>query len=562
MEENTESAIYYIKKSFELKNLKLYKEAIEMLYKALSCEDLPFGKHNEIIAQIGDLYMLLKNYERAIEQYEKVLDNDPAHIHSMHQLCEIYFILQNYSKALEIAQNLCKKSQNVENYVNYFRILFKLHLFDEIKELYKGLNEETAKNDEIMYVVSKTEPENKFELLEKIIRINPNNLQAKLDLGILCYEKEDFEYAKTLFDETAAAQNNPKAYYYLGLIYNSQNEHTRAIDNFLKAIKYDKSKVNNYYFELAKAYCDINWLNEAQIALLRSLSILSDATPYADTVDEHYFLLAWIYSKKNDTKNAILNLNLIEPNSHIWGRAQVLANTLKAKEGDIIEAKGNLEKLYETNKDNSMIYSALGEIYKELKLYKKAIEIYKEGLKNFPSSFSFLAEIVGIFIDDKNYDEALKYADDFIKIYPNCPSAHNSLARIYYRQKEYKKALDELLKLVKLDKNNAEAFYFMGLILNDTANPEDALKNLTVALNLNPTKAKYYAQVSRSYNLMENYQDAMLFIKEAIELAPEELSYKKQAAMLAEDAGDKEASKFYKNLVQTSENITKMRRKN
>ena len=102
----------------------------------------------------------------------------------------------------------------------------------------------------------------------------------------------------------------------------------------------------------------------------------------------------------------------------------------------------------------------------------------------------------------------------------------------------------------------------MGLILNDTANPEDALKNLTVALNLNPTKAKYYAQVSRSYNLMENYQDAMLFIKEAIELAPEELSYKKQAAMLAEDAGDKEASKFYKNLVQTSENITKMRRKN
>ena len=47
--ENTESAIYYIKKSFELKNLKLYKEAVEMLYKALSCEDLPAGKNDEII---------------------------------------------------------------------------------------------------------------------------------------------------------------------------------------------------------------------------------------------------------------------------------------------------------------------------------------------------------------------------------------------------------------------------------------------------------------------------------------------------------------------------------
>lgn len=559
--ENTESAIYYIKKSFELKNLKLYKEAVEMLYKALSCEDLPAGKNDEIIAQIGDLYMLLKNYERAIEQYEKVLDNDPSHIHSMHRLCEIYFILQNYSKALEIAQNLCKKSQSIENYANYFKVLFKLNLFDEIKDLYKGLDDELASNDEIMYIVSKTEPEEKFELLEKVIKINPNHLQAKLDLGVLCYEKGDLDYAKSLFDEVTAVEENPKAYYYSGLIYNRQNEHTKAIDCFLKAIKFDKTNVNNYYFELAKAYCDINWLNEAQIALLRSLSILSDATPYADTIDEHYFLLAWIYSKKNDVKNAILNLNLIEKNSHVYKKAQVLKNTLLAKEGNIIEAKGSLEKLYETSKDNPMIYSALGEIYKELKLYKKAIEVYKEGLKVFPESFEFLAEIVDILIDDKNYDEALKYADDFIKTFPNCPSAHNSLARIYYRQKDYKKALDELVKLVKLDKNDAEAFYFTGLILNDIAKPEEAVQNLTIALNLNPTKAKYYAQVSRAYSLIGNQTDAMLFIKEAIELAPEELAYKRQAAMIADELGNKEEADFYKNLVQTSETVAKMKRK-
>jgi len=560
MMENTESAIYYIKKSFELKNLKLYKEAIEMLYKALSCDDIG-DKNIEIIAQIGDLYILLKNYERAIEQYEKVLDKDPSHIHSMHQLCEIYFILQNYTRALEIAKNLCKKSQSVENYINYFKVLFKLNLFDEIKELYKGLNNEALNNEEIMYIVSKTEPSNRFELLEKIISINPNNIDAKLDLGILSFDKKDYDYAEELFEFVVKAGHSPKAYYYLGLINNKKNEHTKAIDNFLKAIKYDKSKVNNYYFELAKAYCDINWLNEAQIALLRSLSILSSATPYADTIDEHYFLLAWIYSKKNDIKNAILNLDLIEPNSFVYNKAQVLKNVLEYKKGNIIEAKLNLEKLYETNKDNPSLYSSLGEIYKELKLYKKAIEIYKEGLKVFPDSFDFLSEIVDIFIDDKNYDEALKYADEFIKNYPNCPSAYNSLARIYYRQKEYQKALTELSKLVHLDKNNAEGFYFTGLILNDLANPKESIKHLTIALNLNPTKAKYYAQISRAYNLAENYSDAMLFIKEAIELAPEELDYKKQAMMIAHETGNEEEAKFYRKLVQSSENIIKQQRK-
>lgn len=561
MMENTESSIYFIKKSFELKNLKLYKEAIEMLYKALSCDDLAGDKNIEIIAQIGDLYYLLKNYERAIEQYEKVLDKNNSHIHSLHKLCEIYFILQNYTKALEIAKDLCKKAKSVENHINYFKVLFKLNLFDEIKELYKNLEDDALHNEEIMYIVSKTQPDNRFELLEEIIKLNPNNIEAKLDLGILCFEKEDFEYSKELFEFITKIENNPKALYYLGRIFNKKNEYTKAIDCLLKAIKYDKEKVNEYYFELAKAYCDINWLNEAQIAILRSLSILSNSTPYADSIDEHYFLLAWIYFKKNDIKNAILNLDMIEKHSRIYNKAQVLKNMLEFKKGNIIEAKLNLEKLYETDKDNPLLYSSLGEIYKELKFYKKAIEIYKEGLKFFPDSFGYLSEIVDILIDDKNYDEALKYADDFIKNYPNCPSAHNSLARIYYRQKEYEKALVELTKLVKLDKNNAEAFYFTGLILNDLGNPDEAMKNLTVALNLNPTRAKYYAQISRAYNLAEHYADALLFIKEAIELAPEEVSYKKQAAMIAHEIGDEKEAKFYQNLVQSSENIIKQQRK-
>ncbi len=560
MMENTESSVYYIKKSFELKNLKLYKEAIEMLYKALSCDDVA-DKNIEIIAQIGDLYLLLKNYDRAIEQYEKVLDKDDSHIHSMHKLCEIYFILQNYTRALEIAKDLCEKSQSVENFVNYFKVLFKLNLFDEIKNLYKTLNKDASQNEEIMYIVSKTEPENRYELLEKIIDINPNNINAKLDLGILCFQRNNFDYAKELFECVVKVEKKPEAYFYLGRIFSKNNEYTKAIDCFLKAIKYNKTKVNNYYFELAKAYCDINWLNEAQIAILRSLSILSNATPYADIIDEHYLILSWIYSKKNDIKNAVLNINMIEKYSPVYNKAQVLKNMLEYKKGNIIEAKLNLEKIYETDKEDSMLYSSLGEIYKELKLYKNAIQIYKEGLKVFPDSFDFLSEIVDILIDDKNYKEALQYADDFIKKYPNCPSAYNSLARIYYRQKEYQKALDELLKLIKLDKNNAEGFYFTGLILNDIGNPEGAIKNLTIALSLNPTKAKYYAQISRSYNLSEEYSDALLFIKEAIELAPEELSYKKQAAMIAHELGNKEEEKFYQNLVKSSENIIKQQRK-
>ena len=87
--EVVESSCDYIKKSFELRNLKLYKEAIEMLYKALNCEDIS-PKDTEIISQIGDLYFLLKNYDRALEQYEMVLEEDHLHRHTLSQVCKGY----------------------------------------------------------------------------------------------------------------------------------------------------------------------------------------------------------------------------------------------------------------------------------------------------------------------------------------------------------------------------------------------------------------------------------------------------------------------------------------
>ena len=107
MDSQEENSLDYIKKSFELKNSKLYKEAIEMLYKALEFEE---GRANaEIISQIGDLYTLLKNYDRALEEYEKALDIDKNHLHSLEQISELNFTLGNYAKALEASKKSLKQ---------------------------------------------------------------------------------------------------------------------------------------------------------------------------------------------------------------------------------------------------------------------------------------------------------------------------------------------------------------------------------------------------------------------------------------------------------------------
>ena len=68
MAEN-EELISYIKRAFELRNQECYKQAIEMLYKAIAIEP----DNVEILYQIGELYYLLKNYSRALQYPNQIL---------------------------------------------------------------------------------------------------------------------------------------------------------------------------------------------------------------------------------------------------------------------------------------------------------------------------------------------------------------------------------------------------------------------------------------------------------------------------------------------------------
>ena len=154
MNTNNENSIEYIKKSFELKNSKLYKEAIEMLYKALESEN---GNANiEIISQIADLYVLLKNYERALEEYEKVIDINENHIHSLNEMSKIFVQLGKYNKALEISEKLLKSTREAQYCIDHLQILYKLEYFEKMKELYESFDDELKNNAQILYIMSKT----------------------------------------------------------------------------------------------------------------------------------------------------------------------------------------------------------------------------------------------------------------------------------------------------------------------------------------------------------------------------------------------------------------------
>jgi hypothetical protein len=79
---------------------------------------------------------------------------------------------------------------------------------------------------------------------------------------------------------------------------------------YLKAIELDDDS-HDFYFDLAKAYTDVSWLNEAMLALKKSINMSIVKNNNAD-LDEKHFLSGWILIKQNQSSKALMSLNLIK----------------------------------------------------------------------------------------------------------------------------------------------------------------------------------------------------------------------------------------------------------
>jgi tetratricopeptide (TPR) repeat protein len=174
-----------------------------------------------------------------------------------------------------------------------------------------------------------------------------------------------------------------------------------------------------------------------------------------------------------------------------------------------------------------------GDIYMARKMYREAIEVYKDG----PSDSAVLLNKTGIaFHQMLDLNDAKKYYQRAVKIDPRYAEAINNLGTIEYSRKNYRRAVGLYKRALRLSPKSASIYSNLGTGYFARKDYKAATEAFRKALALDPEvfehksthgvllqertveeRAKYHYYLAKMYAQAGTNDRALLYIRKALE---------------------------------------------
>ena len=490
----------YIKQAFELKSQQCYKQAIEMLYKALEIET----DNVEILFQLGELYFMLKNFQRASHYLEKVLAKNENHVESLRILEKIYSYSHDSKNAYRTAEKIYNLTKQTDDLLEFINIISKTGDLSQIENITKT----SELNDKIYYGIAKAYYDNgKFEQakekLQQALKLNPENEDALVLLGKIYFNENDFDKSKNIFHTFPKTTQNPEVLNYLGLFALEDLNFVDAIKYFSKASNIDKENPK-YFYNLGNAYFYNGWFEEASKAICMA----------PDEIGFRYSL-AYLYFEQKNFEKAQREIDYILQNSPQYCLAHVLNALLKFERKDFLGAQIELENNLNNGNDDNFTLVSLSKVYTELSLFEKAEKAIKKVIERTPDSLNYKCKLAEVYIAEKKYNDALNIINNVINANENYIAAYTIGAKACYEMKDFEGTKDFAQQIINLDMNYASGYFYLALVRLEEKDYEEAVECMKRAIMYDVNNADYYAKMSDIYKAKGDYKTAIEYIKEA-----------------------------------------------
>jgi tetratricopeptide (TPR) repeat protein len=301
-------------------------------------------------------------------------------------------------------------------------------------------------------------------------------------------------------------QQNPKAYYFLGLSYYNRGELELALSQFRKSLDLNPS------FIQARALISMILLKQNRIddSIMEAEKILQVDEKNALAHD----ILGSGYMAKGMTDEGMKELDIATSLDPKLVDVHLKEGFAKLAKGKSAEGETELETAVQVAPEILNTRFLLASYYIRQKNYDKAMNVLKAGVKGQKSDALLYNTMAGVLVAENKESEAIPLLQKSKETDPDLLAPYFNLALYYVSKKDTEKALGQYNEVLKRDPRNLSALTGSAKILESIGKKSEALSLYLKAKETN--KAEGYLALAGYYERTKDLSKAIGVLDEAI----------------------------------------------
>jgi tetratricopeptide (TPR) repeat protein len=388
-------------------NARLHSEMAALAYEQADMQNalLHFKQAAELEPQnslylkdLGDYYYVVeKDAEGALDQYESVLNIDPNNVDTLIMAGHVSTSLHRYSQGQKHYQRaLALDPQNTE----VRKLLEKLNHPAQDKSSSTSTMSVDELYDAAQAKFQEADRETAISLLEQLLAQDDSHALAHNDLGVLFYESGNLQAALTHYEKAAGLQPENEIFqknladFYLA----AMGDHEKALERYLQALKLNPRDVE------ALIGCGQICMGLGKDEDARDfLNVALETEPWNENAQQMLRQLEQgsVLSDQDD-------------NTDLYEKAKA-----KASKGDLHGAINDLNRYVSGEPNNATAYNDLGVLYFETGDKNKTLASYEKAVQLDPNDHTYRKNLADFYlIEQGRAEEAMKLYLMVLEEYP------------------------------------------------------------------------------------------------------------------------------------------------
>ena len=350
-------------------------------------------------------------------------------------------------------------------------------------------------------------------LYKRILKKKPNRSDVLLFLGILSYERRQYDEAIQYLKKTIQADpRNSDAYYNLANAYAEKELPDEATTYYQKAIEINPN-FTYAYNNLGITLHEKKQYDEAIAYFRKSIEI---DPQFADA----YYNLGTVYQDLRQYDLAIPSYQrALQLNPHNADACFNLGTVLEGK-GLTDEALSLYQKAQQLNPRRYDVYFKIGNIFKEKGLLDNALSFLRLAVQMDPLNIDALVSLGTVLRDKGNLDEAIVCYHNVLAINPGHFEAYNNLGIALSDKGLFDEAIKHFRKATELNPFFAEAYNNIGNVYRTQGLLQNAAASFQSALSKNPALAEARNNLGIVLEEQGKLEEAEARYRQALTLKP------------------------------------------